>query len=181
MKIACNHCRKYLVVSPGRIGDTGECPNCQGQFTITFESLVGEDKIEEEQATGLLHTFELMLRKMVIGVFRFIFIILPPAIWRFIYSLCPWFFRLIRVVIILALWLGLVFWPWIVVSWIPSHYPEVKLPSFVAEKPNFTYYGMFVWIILAASGSIWGLAYVRLKLKRKRTPPPFTAQSKPKA
>lgn len=172
MKIACNHCGQHIAIREADFGTTVGCPTCQHPITISGESLIPEEKSADAQSVGWLHEIEILLRKMLVGVVRFIFRVLPRMIRHLVIFVFPWSLRLIRIVAILAVWLGLVFWPWIVVSWVPKQFPSVQMPAFLNEKPLIEF-GVWGWIVLALVGSGWGLVHVSIKRRRQKLPPPF--------
>ena len=169
IKIACKHCGQHIMVRKVDFGKTSACPNCHKQLTISGESLIPEQESADEQTIGWLHEIEIILRKMLVGIFRFIFLILPKMSWHALGVIVPWAQRLIRIVVVLAVWMGSVFWPGIVVWGFPWLFPSVQLPLFVKEHPDLTTVGVFVWISLALTGSGWGLVYVKLKRKRQKS------------
>ena len=168
MKIACGNCGQRILVTAENYGTTGLCPNCENPIEISEEKIIPQDQVQEIQATSWIHELELLLRKMIIGIFRFIFWVRPSAICSFVILLFPWILRGARVLCIFGAWLVLVLWPWITIKWIPQKFPDVQMPAWVTEHPDLTYIAGAIWIALALIASIWGAIYVRLRRRKKQ-------------
>lgn len=167
IKIACDNCGQRILVAANSMGSIVQCPTCQTSLKVSTERMILEGEVEETQATEWLHELELLFRKMIVGIFRFIFLIFPNAIKRLFIFCFPKAVRVVRVLCIFAAWLTLVIWPLIITYWIPQKFPGVHMPAFVTDNPGMTYFGCWTWVALAIVASIWGAVYVRLKQRTK--------------
>lgn len=99
-----------------------------------------------------LADIEEMLWRMVCGVFHFAFHRLPEWVYRTLLdTVGPLTIRLIRVLVVFALWLAIVFSPVIIAA-------KLSLPSSGDMAAA-------AWLVLALIGSIWGC--YRLAKKRR--------------
>ena len=163
MKFNCPSCSQSLEVDADAAGHRIECPACAKTLMVpvpTARKAGGE--IE-----GLLGFVEQMLKRMIAGVFRFVFIDSPERIWRFIVRSFPWFIRLLRVMVYAGCWALLVFWPLLLVKCVPhlDHASVNGIRAFVAEYNVHIRIGGYVWATICLAGSVWGI--VRWAVSRK--------------
>lgn len=105
------------------------------------------------------------IRRMIVGVFQFIFWKFPYWTFRWVMDVAgPEVIRVTRLTAVFLAWLALLCWPAILV-----------IPAILAAKAPGEDMTLFIkiaaavaWLLLAISGSIWGYCCIR----RKRLRPP---------
>ena len=184
-KIECPHCTQHLLADELAIGQMLHCPSCKTGITVKKpdEPIVASK--EEEKYEGTLHFIEVSLLKMLKGILRFIFMLLPSLIGRAFLKLCPWAARYFNVAFLMVAWLLTVCWPLVLFLLIPKLFMSLSetvlatLPKGVVNAVaqliqfvqthivlvNVVTYG---WIILALIGSAWGFLYIRLKHRKMK-------------
>lgn len=171
----CPHCNKAVDVPYEYAEIDIECPHCQGTFFA--QSLQSVDStiaippplpIESEES--LLTAIEDLLRKMIIGIPRFVFIEVPRTLWTLFCDTFPTLVKLIRISVLFLAWVVLAFWPAFVS---PSYRYLIPLPSKLFQiipEINIWWadYILWVWVPLALIGSVWGMFKVVLRKRQRR-------------
>lgn len=171
IKFQCPECKQNLEIDASAAGERIDCPACKKPIVVP-----ATDRLNElESDGGLLGFIEQMLRRMIWGIFRFVFVDSPKRIWRFLVETFPWFIRLIRVAFYAVIWAALAFWPLIAVRYIPM-IKSVRLADTVAFiDTHHTSIRIFtiVWVAICMAGSLWGIAkwtsQRRLKTKKSKS------------
>jgi hypothetical protein len=121
------------------------------------------DKEDAEDTLSFLEAVEAGFRRMIGGVFRFVFIRLPTWLYECFSSFFDWLgrflrmlwritVRLARILFFAAIWCGLVFGPLAATLVIePASGPAFRIPA-------------GCWAALSLIGSVWGLARWRRQL-----------------
>jgi len=168
-KFQCPHCSQSISSTDDLSDSTQTCPTCAATFTVPNLSPPPDTA---EEAHGLLDWIESILHRMVRGIFRFIFAVLPPKIWRFICDTFPWLAKLIRITVLFCVWSFLVSWPLIILRVIPERWPD-----FTTERQPFTFIlahqssctiAAYTWVGLALFGSLWGIFHITIRRRRQR-------------
>ena len=88
------------------------------------------------------------LWRMTAGVFRFVFHRLPEWIYRTLLEIVgPVVVRAVRVLAVLCLWLAVLLWPAFMAGFL--------------TRSAWGFVAAVTWLSLAASGSVWGLYYLK--------------------
>jgi DNA-directed RNA polymerase subunit RPC12/RpoP len=156
LKFTCSECKQSLEIEASAAGERIDCPAC-GK-SVVVPSATGQTNSESDG--GLLGFIEQMLRRMIWGIFRFVFLDSPLRIWRLLVETFPWFIRLIRVAVYGLIWAALSFWPFLALRYIPAIKSEqfAKLVAFtVRHQTSIRIFG-YVWAAVCLAGSLWGIA-----------------------
>lgn len=131
------------------------------------------DTAEGDGELSWLGFLEDLLIKMIIGVFRFIFVKVPGELYR---SLVRWFPTLVRfakVVALLGVWSSVTFGPCAFSlqfsGWETSWFPwRIPVPQIYRDHAQLWNWCAGCYTALAVCGSIWGALYVRRRRKLAR-------------
>lgn len=169
LKFQCPECKQSLEIEASAAGTRIECPACNKPILVPTTP---EDTNAEADG-GLLGFIEQMLRRMIWGIFRFVFVDSPLRIWRFLLETFPWFIRLMRVAVYGIIWAFISFWPLLAVRYIPAIKSEMfaKLVGFITNhQVSIRVFG-YAWVAICLAGSLWGIikwtSYRRAKAKKK--------------
>lgn len=145
----------------------------------------GENGVNEVGETGtdvgddVLDQAESLLRRMIAGVFWFAFARLPLWVYRWLTRLSPLAVKLVRLAVLFAVWIVLVGGPVIVCE--RSESVRFDYSAFAAKTglPIMDYEWLesvrlyrslaWAWGIIAMTGSIWGVFYIRRRLRKRRS------------
>jgi hypothetical protein len=139
---------------------------------ISKQNVENNDSKELESLTSLEHE----LIKAILGIFKFIFFIIPKNIFNFIRNILPEFIKLLRVSILFLVWLIIVFHPlaFFFYKVNKDYFSYNNLYIFTVENLNFDIFqevlknNIFIlwtlWIPLALVGSFWGLKNIRVSI-----------------
>jgi hypothetical protein len=109
-----------------------------------------------------------VLKRMIIGVFRFSFGRLPNLIWQWIKQINPTLQKVAFIFGLFVLWMALIIWPLILMESLSDESLN-HLPSFLQhyrDNPlSLASLLVWGWIGITLLGSIWGVHFVRLKRK----------------
>ena len=168
LKFQCPECKQSLEIEASAAGERIDCPACAKSIIIPNSAT----QTESDSDGGLLGFIEQMLRRMIWGIFRFVFIDSPLRIWRFLVETFPWFIRLLRVAVYGIIWAVISFWPLLAVRYFPAIKSEMfaKLVGFVfTHQVSIRVFG-YVWAAVCLAGSLWGIikwtSYRRSKAKK---------------
>lgn len=122
---------------------------------------------------GWLGFLEDLLVKMIIGVFRFIFVKVPGEVYRAFVRWFPTLVRFAKVVALLGVWLSVTFGPCAVSlqfsGWETSWFPwRIPVPQIYQDHALIWRWCAVFYTVLAICGSIWGALYVRRRRKLAR-------------
>jgi len=156
MKFACPECKQPLEVDEDAAGQSINCPACSKPITIPPPVPLPA----QDDAAGLLGFLEQFFRRMIWGVFRFIFVDSPQKIVRFLVQSFPWIVRLVRVILYAAVWICLTFWPLLVANYAVriGHQSMNGLREYVQMHGNQVSCISYIWSGICIVGSLWGLA-----------------------
>ena len=155
LKFQCPECKQSLEIEASAAGTRIECPACNKPILVPT---MPEDTNAETDG-GLLGFIEQMLRRMIWGIFRFVFIDSPLRIWRFLLETFPWFIRLLRVAVYGIIWAFISFWPLLGVRYIPAIKSDkfVQLVGFITNhQVSIRVFG-YAWVAICLAGSLWGI------------------------
>lgn len=168
-KFQCPHCGQSISAAGNVSNTTQTCPTCAQDFTVPK---LAHPPDASENPDGVLDWIESILHRMVRGIFRFIFCVLPPKIWRFFCDTCPWLAKVIRIGVLFCLWSFLVSWPFIFIRIIPEHWPDFTLErqpfTFILAHQSSCIVAAYTWVGLALLGSIWGVFYIIIHSRRRK-------------
>lgn len=156
MKFKCPECKQSLQVDEDAGGQKITCPSCSKPIGIPFAAPTQAD----DDGEGLLGFLEQILKKMIWGVFRFIFFDSPQKIWRFFVQSFPWLVRMLRVLFYGCAWALLSFWPFVLTKYV-VHLNYLILndtKSFILKHGNQINALGYVWAAISLAGSVWGIA-----------------------
>jgi hypothetical protein len=156
-KIACTNadCQELLHVKDELAGTSIQCPRCEQLLYVPVKA-ESESPADTDEALGFLEEVEAAFRRMIVGIFRFIFIRLPTWIYELFQHFFDWLgrflrymvrlgIRVVRVLFFATIWALLVFGPLsFVLSW-----PTLN-------SPTFTVCGL-AWAVIGLIGSVWGV------------------------
>lgn len=168
LKFQCPECKQSLEIEASAAGTRIDCPACNKAVLVpTTPEGNGADA-----DGGLLGFIEQMLRRMIWGIFRFVFIDSPLRIWRFLLETFPWFIRLMRVAVYGIIWAFISFWPLLGVRYIPAIKSDkfVQLVGFITNhQVSIRVFG-YAWVAICLAGSLWGIikwtSYRRARAKK---------------
>lgn len=164
----CPICNARLSADKSISGENQSCPKCNGEFQVP-------DKPEDEDPLppkDLLEWLESLLLKMVIGIPKFIFVIIPKNLWRMFCDTFPWLVRFVRVSFLFSVWVIMTAWPMSGNSMLSPYIPEflstTAAMKYIAEHQKSYDFFSLCWVGLALAGSIWGLSYVVIRKRRAK-------------
>jgi DNA-directed RNA polymerase subunit RPC12/RpoP len=169
LKFKCPECKQSLEIEASEAGMQIECPACNKPILVPTTP----EQADSESDGGLLGFIEQMLRRMIWGIFRFVFVDSPLRIWRFLVETFPWFIRLLRVAVYLLIWATLCFWPFLALRYVPALKSEhcAQLVAFTTSHQTTIKIFGYIWVSVCLAGSLWGIAkwtsQRRAKTKRK--------------
>ncbi len=117
---------------------------------------------------------------MIVGIFRFMFVRFPVAIYEALVLFFPTAVKIVRLLILLMIWSALTFGPvfaafnmGIVMEAV--HFTGIgSLAFYWCIENEITFRCISVgWSILAVCGSVWGAVYVRRRALRRRSQESF--------
>ena len=143
------------------------CPSCNEALRVP-----GSADADEELDTYSFFTWvERTLMKMILGVPRFIFWVIPREVFLFLERAFPWLVRLVRVCILFVVWLAIVSWPFALNHGYRGFaFDQLGYPDPWSIDINHGWFVVFCWTWLALSicGSFWGIAYSVIRKRRRR-------------
>jgi len=156
LKFTCPECKQSLEIEASEAGMQIECPACNKPIYVPTTP----EQADSESDGGLLGFIEQMLRRMIWGIFRFVFVDSPLRIWRFLIDTFPWFIRLLRVAVYLLIWATLCFWPFLALRYVPALKSEncAELVTFVNSHQTTIMIVGYIWVSVCLAGSLWGIA-----------------------
>jgi len=103
----CPECDQRISADVSVAGSTQACPTCGTEFLVP--GLGGP--ADNEESYSLFAWAERTLIKMIIGVPRFIFWVIPRESILYLERAVPWLIKLARLGFLVFVWLGIVLWP----------------------------------------------------------------------
>ena len=174
----CPKCGADLDLAAYASGQPFSCARCgarmqrnpRGGHAAVVSPTVSADCDGE---TGWLGLLEDLLVKMIVGVFRFIFVKVPGEVCRALVRWFPTLVRFAKVIGLLGVWLSVTFglcavslqfsgWE---TSWFPWRTP---VPQIYQDHAQIWHWCAGCYTVLAVCGSIWGALYVRRRRKLAR-------------
>jgi hypothetical protein len=162
----CPHCHSALSVTEELFGTTQSCPICAEVFEIPGRTLLPEPPIAP---TGVLDWIENLLSRMVRGIFKFTFGVLPPKLWRFFRDTFPWLERIVRLGFLFLFWVFLVCWPLVLVFVMPKRWPEITRHQpfrFIEAFESLCAFAAYLWVAVALLGSAWGIFHITIRRRK---------------
>lgn len=155
MKFLCSECKQSLEIEATAAGSRIECPACKQSILVPLMP----EGADAETDGGLLGFIEQILRRMIGGIFRFVFLDSPLRIWRFLVQTFPWLIKLLRVAMYGLIWAMLSFWPFLALRYLPALKSEYfsKLVEFIASHQTGLYVFAYIWVTVCWVGSLWGI------------------------
>ena len=170
-------CPKCQVPLPAELTSSGRpftCFHCGAQ--LLKKSRGSEAHVDATYDTGsvesdgVLAFLEDLLVRMIVGVFRFIFVKLPSELYRALRRWFPTLMRVVKILILLVAWLTLVFGPLFgslhragsAKMWLPY---EITVPAFYLRHAQLLDALVLGYSAIAVVGSIWGAVYMRRRRK----------------
>jgi|GEM_PF-3463843 DNA-directed RNA polymerase subunit RPC12/RpoP len=155
LKFQCPECKQSLEIEASAAGTRIECPACNQPILVPTTP----EDADAEADGGLLGFIEQMLRRMIWGIFRFVFLDSPLRIWRFLVQTFPWFIRLLRVAVYGLIWAILSFWPFLALRYVPclksEHFSQMVAFT-TSHQTGIKIFG-YIWAGVCLAGSLWGI------------------------
>jgi hypothetical protein len=165
-KFACPSCGQRILAEFSAAGTSQVCPTCNQTFLVPDPPQNNEAE-EKNENFSYFELAERVMLKMILGVLKFIFWVVPREIFQFLEQSIPVIVNWVRICILFVMWLALVIWPFILKRGFLN--PVIEL--FGYQNPMMFNTGGFalfcdLWITLAICGSIWGITNIMLKKRR---------------
>lgn len=157
----CPNCGQLISVEPSAAGITQICVSCNQVIQIPGQSR--EEK--EPEACGFFAWAERILMKMILGIPRFIFWVIPREILLFLELAFPWLVRLVRVCTLFVIWLVMIFWPF---AFNHRNQSSVVEQMGYGDDSRWLVWFCWIWLSLAVCGSFWGISYIVIRKRRSR-------------
>ena len=174
----CPRCERPLDPAAFATGEPFSCPGCGARMKRNPRAEDGSPKVEPSPQEpvvedGVLAWLEDLLIKMIVGVFRFIFVKLPSEFYRALVLWFPTLVRLLKVASLLIVWLTVTFGPIAVALRSDDLGPTRPLDLISAPEAATSHSELWTWCAVAYTavalcGSVWGAMYVRRLRKQAR-------------
>ena len=155
LNFQCPECKQSLEIEASAAGTRIECPACNKPVLVPTKP----EDADAETDGGLLGFIEQMLRRMIWGIFRFVFLDSPLRIWQFFVQSFPWFIRLLRVAVYGLIWAMLSFWPFLALRYVPALKSAqfTQLVAFTTSHQTGIKIFAYIWVGICLAGSLWGI------------------------
>lgn len=121
---------------------------------------------------GFLEIVEDLLIKMIAGLFRFICVKVPTELYLAVLRWFPTLVRMLRICLLLAFWLVAAFGPCIVTLQFSGRafetWRHIPVPPIYETHSEIWQAVVGSYTVLALTGSLWGVLYVRRRRKTAR-------------
>lgn len=120
----------------------------------------------------LLEIVEDLLIKMIAGLFRFIFVKVPTELYRAVLRWFPTLVQMLRIGGLLMFWLAAALGPCVVMLQFSGrafeNWPRIPVPSMYEMHSEIWQAVVGSYTVLALTGSLWGVLYLRRRRKTIR-------------
>lgn len=174
----CPRCQAPLDAAAYAEGRPFTCSGCGAK--VQRRPKVGERPVDlgampvgEGSDGGFLDELQELLIKMILGIFQFILLRLPQAIYRALVRWFPTVVKVAKILVLAAVWLLLAAGPLFLIMNIQGPLLawrsfELPLPDFYVRHADAWNYAVIGYTLLALYASIWGALYVRRRRKQAR-------------
>ena len=161
-----------------------QVPDSKSETSNPLVKNTKEEVKPSADESSILDQMEEGLKKMIIGLLKYVFIVSPPKLFRLLSATFPWLVKLIKITFLLFIFLILLLWPLLPLWILNENYiaccisnetvmllSELQPFIFIGENQKIWFSISATWVTLALMGSIWGVAKVstkKLKIRRLR-------------
>jgi hypothetical protein len=168
----CPHCAQAVNLNDSTPGKTTSCPLCGKEFVIPDPNPsqnIFSTSIQNEDE-NFFSILESILKKMIVGIPKFIFCEAPRKILLVLERLFPWLIKFIRVFILFTLWIFLLAWPIFFAKQCRIYIcDQLSIIDPLTLDISYPWILLcWLWVGLAVLGSLWGLLYVTIRKRRQK-------------